>query len=115
MSATYNTSEIETGEWIDGKPVYKKTIDVGSLPIASSKYVDHGITNLDRVVSITGTATDSSKRSIPLPYNSGSTNYDQCIGVEVLPTQVRVNTLAADRSGFTGYVTIHYTKNEETS
>lgn len=115
MSATYNTSEIETGEWIDGKPVYKKTVDVGSLPNASTKAVDHGISNLDRVVSITGTATTTGKRTIPLPYNTGSTNYAQCIGVEIYPTYIRINTLSADRSGFTGYVTIHYTKNEETS
>ena len=118
MSATYNTSEIETGEWIDGKPVYQKTIDLGSLPNAASKNVAHGITNLDKVVKLDGTATNSSGRTIPLPYITGASSTDsfpQCINLQADKTNVTVGTLAADRSSYTGYATIHYTKNEETS
>ena len=118
MSATYNTSEIETGEWIDGKPVYQKTIDLGSLPNAASKNVAHGITNLDKVVKLDGTATNSSGRTIPLPYITGASSTDsfpQCINLQADRTNVTVGTLAADRSSYTGYATIHYTKNEETS
>ena len=30
---TYSTTEINTGmKWIDGKPIYRKVVDFGSLP-----------------------------------------------------------------------------------
>jgi hypothetical protein len=34
----YSTSEVATGEtWIDGKPIYRKIIDCGALPNATTK------------------------------------------------------------------------------
>ena len=50
--STYTTSEQVIGKWIDGKPLYRKIV-FGNVP-QSDQYptVATGITNLDKVVSI---------------------------------------------------------------
>ena len=50
--STYTTSEQVIGKWIDGKPLYRKIVS-GNVP-QSDNYptVATGITNLDKVVSI---------------------------------------------------------------
>lgn len=53
----YSTEETETGMyWIDGKPIYRKVIDVGWGPngttsTPASITVPHNISNLDEVIS----------------------------------------------------------------
>jgi hypothetical protein len=52
----FTTSEQWTGlTWIDGKKVYQKTINCGTVPVGSSS-VSHGIANLSYVNSIVATA-----------------------------------------------------------
>ncbi len=52
----YDTDEHLTGtKWIDGKDIYRKVIDFGALPNNDFKAVAHGITDLDQIISITGT------------------------------------------------------------
>ena len=42
----YSTSEVDTGyTWTDGSPIYKKTINIGALPNATTKSVAHNISN----------------------------------------------------------------------
>jgi hypothetical protein len=49
----YSTDEQLTGDlWLDGRPIYQKTIDFGLLPTsASTKTVPHNIQNLDYITS----------------------------------------------------------------
>ena len=45
---SYFTDEIDTGmKWIDGKPIYRKVINVGALPNNSEKTIAHNISNID--------------------------------------------------------------------
>lgn len=101
---TYSTEEQVIGTWIDNKPLYRKTIDFGSLPNATYKEVAHNISNLNTIVNVYGSAIRSDKTSLPLPY-TGS-NY---IELYVNDTEVNITT-ASDRSLFNGYVTLEYTK-----
>lgn len=50
----YSTDEINTGKlWIDGKPIYRKVVDFGTLPNATSKNFTHNI-SVDTVIKCYG-------------------------------------------------------------
>ena len=105
----YSTDEKIVGQWIDGKPLYQKTVDCGALPNATEKTVNHGILNIDKITLILGIGLFSNGTSMPLPlvYNSNEVTFTTKIAVN--KTQI-VMSNNADRSGVNGYVTIQYTK-----
>ena len=49
---TYSTEETKVGTWIDGRPIYQKTLNLGSASGNSS--ISHGISNLDMVINAYG-------------------------------------------------------------
>ena len=104
----YSMTEQNTGRlWIDGKVIYRKVVNLGSLPNATPGNVAHGIANLSTVVSLSGFATNGTN-FLPLPlarYN----NFASQIGLYVDKTNVVVEP-GIDRTDYTGYVVIEYTK-----
>ncbi len=46
--------------WTDAKQVFRKVIDIGGLPNATTKNVAHGITGLDTVIEAEGIALNTS-------------------------------------------------------
>ena len=107
--SNYSTNEMPTGTtWIDNKPIYKKTIDLGNLPNAGSKTVAHGISNLGLVIKAEGFASESGGVRVTFPFASVSAVGDQ-IAMRFEPTNIVILT-GANRSGFSGYVTLYYTK-----
>lgn len=106
---SYSTTEMDTGAtWIDGKHIYKKTINCGALPNATTKTVAHGISNIGLVVKYEAIATyGSNSTQIPIPFVSDNLYAQVALRVEandiVLWCQV-------DRSPATSYVTLYYTK-----
>lgn len=104
----YSTSEINTGAtWINGAPIYKKTISTGTLPNASTKNVAHGISNLGYIIKIEGMAWDNNVTYNPMP-NPAVDPYS--IEVYIHDTDIVIVT-GSDRSGMTtSYVTLYYTK-----
>lgn len=108
----YSTSEKVIGTWIDGKPLYQKTINCGALPndsIENPKYVNHNISNLDKIVCITGFAF-SSTNYLPLPYTHTTIQNNQ-IGIGANGTYIAITVGAnTDRSNFSAYITLQYTK-----
>lgn len=104
----YSTTEQNTGRlWIDGKTIYRQHVNLGSLTNTTPKSVAHGISNLSTVVSLTGFATNGSV-FLPLPlarYN----NFASQIGLYMDTTNVVVEP-GNDRTTYTGYVVIEYTK-----
>ena len=106
-SNSYSTNEVKTGgKWIDGKPIYRKTIDCGALPNASYKNVNHNITNLDIIIDCYGEARGGTAR-IVLP--NASAIPANAIEVYLDGEYVVIQT-GNDRSGYNGYVTVEYTK-----
>lgn len=106
----YATAEIDTGTtWIDGKEIYKKTINIAPLPNATNKVVAHNISDLDRVIKLEGYGYRSSDQgTFPLPFVS--TNTASAIAVSIAGANVSIVT-GQDRSNVTeAYVTLYYTK-----
>lgn len=107
----YSNQEQFTGEyWLDGKKIYEKTIDIGTLPnyaVSGVKQVPHGIKPLNRIVEISGVAS-SSTEAIPLPHVH-PWSLSESIVVRVDGSNIIIGT-NTDKSGYKGYVTLRYTK-----
>lgn len=106
----YSTSEVDTKvKWVDGKTIYRKTINFGALPDSTAKYVAHGISNLSYVIKIEGTAAapNSTWITLPVVYRNADAAYN--VEVSASLTDVVCNT-SQDRSMFTAYITLYYTK-----
>ena len=113
LSGNYSTTEQNTGyTWIDGSPIYKKTVNFGALPNNTTKTVSYNISGLNRVIKIEGWAYRSSDgKSIPIPFSGivdGSTGYS--IDTSVVSGDIRLVS-QKDFSNFTeSYITLYYTK-----
>lgn len=103
----FDGNEKIIGTWF-GETLYEKSIDIGALPDTAQKQVAHNITNLKNVVETSGYAVNSSGTTAPLPYVHPAGN-EYTIAVTITATTVNINT-GRDRTGFTGYVTLRYTK-----
>ena len=106
----YSTEEQVVGEWIDGKPIYQKTISCGTLPNSASKSVAHNIANIDIITNIYGVASTTNKdRSIFIP-SDVVVGSSYCIAVEYRGANILIST-NFDASGFVlTYITLQYTK-----
>lgn len=111
LGLSYSTSEQITGEkWIDGKTIYRKTIDLGNLPSNNTtRTTDHNVVNLDTVVKIEGMAFNNVNSTIPLPY-VGTSDFTTVIRITANRTEIAVQC-GTDRSSYHGYATLYYTKN----
>lgn len=103
----YSTTETAVGKW-NNNDLYRKIVNIGSLPNNSSAGIDSGITNLGDVVSMRGYAKDSAS-IINLPYASPTSNDSISMWYDIANNKIFVNT-KNDKSNFTGYVVIEYTK-----
>lgn len=109
MIMDYSTSEVNTGaKWIDGSDIYKKTVYLGYLPNATTKNVAHGVTNFGVPIKLEGMALTEAGTGHPINI-SRPTNLALEIGAYVDGTNIVVMT-GTDRSSWTGYATIYYTK-----
>ena len=107
----YSTNEVNTGtKWVDGSIIYRKTINFGALPNATSKTVAHNISNLNRIIKITGYAYSTvNQTTYPIPFVSKD-NVLSNIGTTANATAVEVGT-GTDRTNLTEcYITLYYTK-----
>lgn len=115
----YSLEEKIVGRWIDGKPLYQKTVNLGTLPVGSSsqyavKEIDHNVSNIDIImISGDGTYATDGTDYIPLPNaNSVSVNYQTAI----FTTKTKIKLITCeDRSDQTGIATILYTKTTDTA
>lgn len=109
ISDEYSTYEIKTNKvWIDGKPIYRKVINFGTLPNNNVKKVSHGILNIDTFVSINGITFTSEKTATALPYaHSDSTNE---VSLFIESTNVAIRTFGNKTNYIKTYVTLEYTK-----
>ena len=110
--SSYSTEEVFTGSyWIDGKKIYRKTINCGTLPNSTTKNVSFTISNLDKGVKLYGFANSSSGTCIPLPYYNTDGN-----GVQIWFDSNKIFIRdTANWSPYTGYVTLEYTKTTDTA
>lgn len=105
----YSTDEVETGMyWIDGKPIYRKVINFGSLPNISQKGVAHGITNLGTIINIFGYAKSGST-FLTIPYDYRTTGIDQNVNIYVNTSNVFARS-NWNCSEYSAVIILEYTK-----
>ena len=107
---TYSTTETRIGTWINGKPIYRKVVDCGALPNASTKNIAHGISNLDTVTSFQAIAkSPSSNAWLPLPATSPA-NVVYHVAIYIIDTNI-VIAAGDNKSNYTQtYAIVEYTK-----
>lgn len=112
-SVNYSLTEQVIGTWINSKPLYQKTINFGAMPaLGSSKTVNHGISDIDEVVSAMFTVKRSGSiqyRTLPNVARS-STQAQTLWYMNTTEIGVISGSSADVTSDFSGYVTIQYTK-----
>lgn len=105
----YSTTEQVVGTWIDGKPLYQKTINFGALPNATSKSVNHNILSMDYIVSASGIAYNENNSYFPIPFVNDQ-SYDSQLLLMLSKTEITIRT-SVNRTTYTKcYITIQYTK-----
>ena len=117
----YSTTEKVVGTWIDGKPIYRKVIDFGTLPNASSKTVSTGL-NVNEVTICRplmgyayGIDTNNIHYILTLPdiapnYPEGATRLTMSSSNSIYNIII---TTGIDRSNYNCYVDVYYTKNTD--
>ena len=113
----YSTDEKVVGVWIDGKPLYQKTVNFGTLPNNAKKAVAHGISNIEKVISIDGSAygtTGGVFYAFTFPNVGTNNQYTYDIAIDITGANIDITT-QTDRTFLTGIVTIKYTKTTDTT
>ena len=112
----YSASEVMTAaKWLDGKAIYRKVFQFGSIASGGSTSIDTGLgTSLDTVVGLRGMArlTDSNY-VVPLPYSDTDTKYLYRVQIFEANTapKIGIGAGASGGAGFTdGFVVLEYTK-----
>ena len=100
----YSTDEKIIGTWIDGKPIYQKTLDLGSngIQVPNNTWVNTGISisNLDKIINAFGGAHPTSSAFYPL-----MADYDFDTYNNIQFQACRMNNSVTIR-----YATVQYTK-----
>ena len=107
----YSYDEVKTNKvWIDGKPIFRKVVDFGNLPnVATSKYVDHNISNLDMVTELYAIGKRNDNFIFPIPYINRQT-IGNGIQLDLTASNQIEISVGTDRSNIYAYVVIEYTK-----
>lgn len=101
---------VKTGRKIDGKDEYVKRISLGTMPNATTKTVDTGLTATNiTIIELKGTAKNSAGTTIVLPFVH--TTSDSGIMMTFESTGDISLITGTDRSGFTGHCNIYFTYN----
>lgn len=114
----FSTSEVKTNKkWINGKPIYRKTIYVSSLPNATATDYSHGITNVESIWADMSNSFVKWTDGVvaPLPYVSvgspGATAvYSSMIELRGINSTKFTIATGFDRSSLSAYITLNYTK-----
>lgn len=104
---TYSYEERKVGTWLDGKPLYEKTVDFGSLPNTTEVYKPHEIENVDTIWIHDGFVynPESRKDYDLLNYPNGNVSWH----FSVSTTNIYSSTFS-NRSSLSAIVTLRYTK-----
>lgn len=109
VAGDYSLDEKVVGRWIDKKPIYQKTIDFGALPNSDRKSVAHNVSNMEKVINITGFAQGPSS-IIPVPTVNPNASNDGSAAIYVNSSDIVIRTRADLTVFFSAYITIQYTK-----
>lgn len=108
---TYSTEEQKIGTWIDGKTLYRKTIDCGTIPNKTTLDISTGISNVN-VVKYEGVVYRSDGVTYPLPLVHTLKNYDIKVNTINFGETIQIVTSVSDYNvmHLKAYITLYYTK-----
>lgn len=107
----YSTEERQVGVYIDGKPLYQKTVNMGTLATQNYKsvlFADVGISNLEHVAYIDIVINDTYSVNFNRPDNVNTEFYSQLTATGIF---LRAYNTAVTRA----IATIQYTKTTDTA
>lgn len=109
----YVSAETVIGKWINNKPLYRKIYTIAALPNATSLNVALNISNLENIVKLEGTATNSGHTVFfPLPFYRN----DSTLGIEMYGTNTNIVIVTGtDRTELTAIVIVEYTKTTDSA
>ena len=101
--------ETETGDvWIDGRPIFRTVLELGTLPNATVKDVSHNVP-FRELLRIYGYASDGMS-TLPLPHSDGGASVVAVFAISGANGSIRIST-GLDRTAYTtAYVVLEYTK-----
>lgn len=103
----YSYEERLVGTWVDGKPLYEKTVDFGTLPNNTSKEVPHVIENVDVIWVHDGYTRSGDFFDTLVHTDTRSLGY--CWRIFANKTSIQMVT-GADRRSVKATVVLRYTK-----
>ena len=108
----FSTTEVKTNKkWVNGKPIYRKAFYVSSFPNATNSWISSGVSNLETVVELRGFASNGNEQVFLS--SAYSTTVIDCLVYDYVFSghnqSIRIHTLS-NRSSYSGYVWIEYTK-----
>ena len=104
----YSTDETIIGTWMN-KPLYRKAYYVNGFANNGNVYLDINVENVDTVISANGYAKNSSHTETIFLNSSYSNAIYDAIVWEESKNKLRLHS-TSDRSGYSGYVWIEFTK-----
>ena len=104
----YSTTEKIVGKWIDGKPIYRKVLNVGTVT-AQKSYISHNIANLGKLVNLYGTfnRNDNAQQTMPGNYTNWETYLYDVTSTEI---SIYFSNNQWNRNPYDIVVIIEYTK-----
>lgn len=108
LAQHYSTNEQVIGTWVNGKPLYEKTVYCGDFTGTGNKTVAHNISNLGRVVKMFG-AFNEGNTHFPLPIVmwGSAVTYQTRLAIDTTNIIISRDTAA---QSVNLYVTLQYTK-----
>lgn len=71
----YSTNERIIGKWINGKPIYRKVLDISNITSSNTDLVNISSLHRDEIIRIYGMIKTSNNYIYPVPMNDSSSNY----------------------------------------
>ena len=106
----FSETEHIIGAWIDGSPLYAKTVQCGQLrSSAGNMAIPHGITNLSKFIHVEGIARRNNGQVIPLPLTAVDSFSNQIV-LYVDVTNINIYVGADQSINTSSEVTLFYTK-----
>lgn len=106
---TYSYEERRVGTWVDGKPLYEKTIDCGSAPNTTTKKIPHGIDNVDTIWVLTAYAISTTGEYFTYPLNISSGSVTNFLTTSVNLENVQIQS-GNNASHYRVMIILRYTK-----
>lgn len=102
----YSTTELRCGTWIDGKPIYRKTVKLNNIQVSNQSTASHGIANIDTVIGVKAVYYDGTNGGMPYPMTTLDGKF---LNIAVTASVIQWRGTATF-SGHIHYITIEYTK-----